>query len=379
MGLFDSIFGSKPKASTTTHSTLSPEQQEIMRQLATFFGGANPSNEFQAFNGSFTAGPTNIENTSLAALEQRAMQQGDQNIQNQTLNQATQLLSTMFGSGGPNSADRFRGNVGDIGTQDFSDAFQKGVVAPLTEQFMEQIIPGITRRAAGTGNLFSSDRQRTEDRALGELSEALAGVGAEYAYKASESAADRRLNAAQLESQFAGQDVGQLLDSLGLSSTLATTGAGLESQDIADLINIMDAGSLTRDLEQNEINAQYQEFLREQGFDDNMIRLMLAFLGTPTVENISTVTPGSSGLLGTAAQGLGAYFGAAASDKRLKKNITLLGHIANIPIYSWDWIKSSIKYPTIGVIAQEVMQTHPDAVTTDSDGYLMVDYTKIEV
>lgn len=419
MGLFDSIFGSSPRASTETRSTLSPEQQELLTQLSGIFSSATPTREFSPYTGNFTAGLSDLEGLSLSALEQRTMQGADQSIQSQTLDSATQLLSQIFGSGGADTAGQFARRTGDIlagggagpGTdaametlmqllggqgQDISDVFQKSIVAPLTKTFQEEIIPGISRRAAGTGNLFSSDRAKTEDRALGELSDALASAGADLTFRSEESArnralqaaglisdveggaTDRLLRAAGMEGELANADVGSLLESLGLSADLATTGAGIESQDIADLISIMDAGSVTRDIEQRELDAQYQEFLRQQGFDDQTIRLMLALLGTPTVENISTVTQGSSGILEPIASGLGSYL-AAVSDRRLKKNIVRIGHLANLPIYIWDWINDKIPYPTIGVIAQEAQQFYPDAVFEGSDGYLMVDYSKIEV
>ena len=73
-----------------------------------------------------------------------------------------------------------------------------------------------------------------------------------------------------------------------------------------------------------------------------------------------------------------------ASDVRLKENINKISTQPNgINVYSWDWNEEgkrvgADKYPTIGVIAQEVLKTHPKAVSKRSDGYLMVNYGKIK-
>ena len=71
------------------------------------------------------------------------------------------------------------------------------------------------------------------------------------------------------------------------------------------------------------------------------------------------------------------------SDIRLKENITQIGTSNGFNIYSWNWNKKGIelgadKYPTVGVIAQEVIKTRPDAVITEN-GYLKVDYEKLDI
>lgn len=75
---------------------------------------------------------------------------------------------------------------------------------------------------------------------------------------------------------------------------------------------------------------------------------------------------------------------AAASDERLKDNIEYYDTMPNgVKVYTWDWNETAKKLgvdttPTFGVIAQEIMKTHPDAVMTGEDGYLRVNYGKIQ-
>jgi len=64
------------------------------------------------------------------------------------------------------------------------------------------------------------------------------------------------------------------------------------------------------------------------------------------------------------AMGSAKMIGAMFSDKRLKRDIT--------PV-SWKW-KDGIDGEYIGVIAQDVEQSHPHLVSRNQDGHLMVDY-----
>ena len=72
--------------------------------------------------------------------------------------------------------------------------------------------------------------------------------------------------------------------------------------------------------------------------------------------------------------------GSNRSDKRLKENIK---HVATddrgYKWYSWDWNSTAKDLgidnePTFGVIADELKDIKPEAVSRGKDGYLMVDY-----
>jgi len=63
------------------------------------------------------------------------------------------------------------------------------------------------------------------------------------------------------------------------------------------------------------------------------------------------------------------------SDCRLKKDIQQIGTYNGMNVYTFTYLWSDDTQ--VGVMAQEVMQTNPDAVVTHPDGYLMVDYAKI--
>jgi hypothetical protein len=106
----------------------------------------------------------------------------------------------------------------------------------------------------------------------------------------------------------------------------------------------------------------------------------LSFLGSQASKNRSAARTnaliGSVGSLGAA--GIGAY---ASSDKNLKENIKQTGiSPSGIPIYEFDYKdKSNGKYRYSGVMAQDLIETHPSAVIQEKDGTLKVDYSQIDV
>ena len=84
-----------------------------------------------------------------------------------------------------------------------------------------------------------------------------------------------------------------------------------------------------------------------------------------------------------AAATVGAAYITAGSDVRMKENIQLEETVGGINYYTWDWKDKAKaigwnKYPTKGVLAQEVQKTHPEAVFEGPDGYLMVNYGKLK-
>lgn len=82
-----------------------------------------------------------------------------------------------------------------------------------------------------------------------------------------------------------------------------------------------------------------------------------------------------AGAAGGAAGGAGAA--AAASDRRLKEGIVPMGQENGHNIYAFRYIGQPETY--IGVMADEVLKTHPEAVVVAQNGYHAVYYDKIGV
>ena len=67
-----------------------------------------------------------------------------------------------------------------------------------------------------------------------------------------------------------------------------------------------------------------------------------------------------------------------ASDVKLKENIIKVGNSpSGINVYEWNYIGKSQRYR--GVLAQELLESHPEAVAMCPNGFLGVYYGKIDV
>ena len=103
----------------------------------------------------------------------------------------------------------------------------------------------------------------------------------------------------------------------------------------------------------------------------------LSFLGTQARKdrnaNRTNALIGAVGSLGSA--------GIKASDITLKENIRQTGvSPSGIVIYEFDYKdKSYGQYRYSGVMAQDLLETHPSAVIQNKDGTLKVDYSQIDV
>jgi hypothetical protein len=66
----------------------------------------------------------------------------------------------------------------------------------------------------------------------------------------------------------------------------------------------------------------------------------------------------------------------AISDMRLKRDVTRVGSLPNgLSLYRYRYLWSDTAF--VGVMAQEVAETGPDAVKPGPSGYLRVDYARL--
>ena len=99
----------------------------------------------------------------------------------------------------------------------------------------------------------------------------------------------------------------------------------------------------------------------------------------PNIALNGTIAYDSEGnYIGTTAP-KGQEAGPMASDSRLKENIVRVGNSpSGLNIYEWNY-KSAPNTRYRGVMAQEVLETNPNAVYLFEDGYLGVHYGHLDV
>ena len=177
---------------------------------------------------------------------------------------------------------------------------------------------------------------------------------------------------AQQLNQMAGLNANQ--QRLGAASQMGQLGQQAFGTGQAIQQQQMQQGLMQQGLQQALIDAARGQYAGFTGAPGQSLGLPLAALGAQP--NQSTTTGSRNpGLFDYLSLGLGA----SASDVRLKTNIKHLGKENGINVYSWDWNEdgkriADPKQPTVGVMAQELQETHPHLVELGSDGFLRVNY-----
>jgi hypothetical protein len=192
----------------------------------------------------------------------------------------------------------------------------------------------------------------------------------------------------QMQNQAIAQNYGQ-----GMSTAQAQNAQVAQqfnqNQQAAQFANTAQQQALAQAIQQrqlplNEINAlmsgsqiQNPQFQQYTGANvqaapiANATAQQGAFAQNLYNQNVGSYNQNVAGLYGL---GGAAAYGAAKSDRRLKSNINRIGtHKLGIGIYEYD-IEGRHE---IGVMAQEVQNVMPEAVIHHPDGYLMVQYGRI--
>ena len=185
---------------------------------------------------------------------------------------------------------------------------------------------------------------------------------------------------ADLMRQGYDQATAQTMSQLGNRSAAAggiMSGAGAAgNQFLSGIAAQMGAGGLGRGIEQAGYDATFNQGMTQYEDPFKRYAALVGGLSAVPTEGTKTQTK-KAGLLDYAQMGAQIYAG--SSDSRLKENIKPNGKIGNFNAYTWDWNEEgkrigADRFPTSGVIAQEVAATRPDLVITDKHGYLMVNY-----
>lgn len=141
-----------------------------------------------------------------------------------------------------------------------------------------------------------------------------------------------------------------------------------------------DFGARQQAMNQALIEAARGQYGGFTGAPQGALQLPLAAVGASNMGQKTQTDarqPGLFDYLQMGAQTAGSYF---ASDRRLKTNVQPLGQRNGVNVYSWDWTEEGAKIaspdqPTVGVMADELILTHPHLVHRAADGYLRVNYS----
>jgi hypothetical protein len=137
----------------------------------------------------------------------------------------------------------------------------------------------------------------------------------------------------------------------------------------------MQQGLMQQGLQQALIDAARGQYAGYTGSPQAALAAPLAALGASPVPQ-STTSSSKPGLFDYLSAGMGI---ASLSDARLKTDVEKIGSKDGINFYTWNWNEdgkrvADPKQPKVGVMAQELKETHPHLVQLGPDGFLRVDY-----
>ena len=249
--------------------------------------------------------------------------------------------------------------------QAFQNPYQQAVI-DRTQQDIErqrQMAMNTLGAQASAANAFGGSRQGVAESLTNEA----------FARQAADTLAQQRMQGfnTALGAAQSQQDIG--LRAANQIASLGNLGFG-QAMDITRQQAAQ--GLAMQALNQQLINAAKQQYAGFTGAPERAIQLPIQAASAGDMGQGSTTATFSPGLfdyLSLAATALG------SSDRRLKTNIRPLGTRNGIKLYLWDWNEDGKRIadptqPTVGVMADELMGTHPHLVRRASDGYLRVDY-----
>lgn len=273
--------------------------------------------------------------------------------------------------------------------------YMKGTFRPIEQELADEAATGASRY--NTNANVRANVEREASRAVADVQSALAGAQAQNARAMSSMGVNPN------SGRFASMKVGENLQAAAMRAGAQTNAR--EKGVALDYAKRMDVTGLGRGLpgasqgayglalnsgnsavgNQNSTSAQYMGgmnagnglIMQGQGMKMNGLAQAAQMQTNAYNAALSANAQESAGLMG----GLGMLGGAAIgnwSDIRLKENIVAVGKYENgLVKYEFNYIGDDVRYR--GVMAQDVMQTFPDAVHEGEDGMLSVDYAMLGI
>ena len=264
------------------------------------------------------------------------------------------------------------GQLAQIGAQTFTPAMAQQYMNPYENQVVSNALSDVERAYQGQQRALSSQAIGAGAFGGGREGVQRGVLGGEYLRQVGD--VSGRLRQAGFESgaqRFAADRASQLGSSQAQLASLAGASSGLAQ-----------FGAQERGIQQAGLTEAFRDFVEQQGFEQNQINQVIGALAGAPIRSYgeertgftSTPMQGPSpfGQVTGALGAIGSIY--AMSDIALKNNINLIGKSpSGINIYTFNYNGDDKVYQ--GVMAHEV----PHASIFNTDGYLMVDYSKVDV
>ena len=259
------------------------------------------------------------------------------------------------------------GQLADIGAQ----TYDANTAATYANPYQDQVISGAL---GDLGEAYGQTQKSMNAQAIGAGAfggerQGIENVLGRERYLDTVGDTSARLRQAGFESganRFAQDRAAQLQSAQSQIGALGQSAAGLAG-----------FGTQARGIEQAGLAEGYRDFIEEREYAGGQVKQMIGALSGAPIRSYGEERSGSVGtpVAGPSTFGqVAGAFTAMQSDIRLKDDINLVGKSpAGTNIYTFKYKGDDKKYQ--GVMAHQV----PHASFVDDDGYLRVDYTKLDV
>ena len=261
------------------------------------------------------------------------------------------------------------GQLAGIANQTYDRATAQAYANPYENQVISGAL-GDLQEAYGQSQT-AMDAQAIGSGAFGGSRQGIQNVLGQERYLDSVADTSARLRQAGFESgasRFAQDRAAQMQGATTQIGALQAGAQGLQAY-----------GQQARGIEQAGLAEGYRDFIEQREYPAGQIRQMVGALAGAPIRSYGEERSGSVGtpvggpsMFGqVAGAGLAAY---QLSDIRMKEDIKLVGKSPmGINIYNFKYLDDNKTYQ--GVMAHQV----PQASSVNADGYLMVDYSKLDV
>ena len=259
------------------------------------------------------------------------------------------------------------GQLAAIGAQ----TYDANTAATYANPYEQQVISGAL---ADLGEAYGQTQKQMNAQAIGAGAfggsrQGIENVLGRERYLDTVGDTSARLRQAGFESganRFAQDRAAQLQSAQSQIGALGQSAAGLAG-----------FGTQARGIEQAGLAENYRDFIEEREYGAGQIRQMVGALSGAPIRSYGEERSGSVGTPVAGPSTFGQVAGALTaitSDIRLKDDIKLVGKSpSGIKIYNFKYKGDDKKYQ--GVMAHQV----PHASIVNDEGYLMVDYNKLDV
>ena len=259
------------------------------------------------------------------------------------------------------------GQLADIGAQ----TYDANTAATYANPYQDQVISGAL---GDLGEAYGQTQKSMNAQAIGAGAfggerQGIENVLGRERYLDTVGDTSARLRQAGFESganRFAQDRAAQLQSAQSQIGALGQSAAGLAG-----------FGTQARGIQQAGLAEGYRDFIEEREYAGGQVKQMIGALSGAPIRSYGEERSGSVGtpVAGPSTFGqVAGAFTAMTSDIRLKDDIKLVGKSpSGIKIYNFKYKGDDKKYQ--GVMAHQV----PHASIVNDEGYLMVDYNKLDV